>query len=127
MVYDIRYNVLAAKFKHFNRAPIYSLANFNPLRTPLNALNISKADSYSPLMLVSAGSANYELSLLNLETSSVEVLLTVDERKTKESVLGGIPTVPSYFRESLFHVSDYDYGQPQKHAETNTSVLRRYL
>lgn len=45
MVYDIRYNVLAAKFKHFNRAPIYSLANFNPLRTPLNALNISKADS----------------------------------------------------------------------------------
>jgi hypothetical protein len=108
MVYDIRYNVLAAKFKHFNRAPIFSLATFNPNRSL--TLSINKADPQSPLVLVSAGGSNYELSLVNLETCTVEVLLSVDDRKNKESVLSGIPTVPSYLRESLFQVADYDYG-----------------
>jgi hypothetical protein len=59
------------------------------------------------MMLVSTGSANYELSLLNLETSSVEVLLTVDDKQSKESYLGGLPTVPSFLKESVFFDSEY--------------------
>jgi hypothetical protein len=64
---------------------------------------------------------------LNLETSSVEVLLSVDDRKNKESILGGVPQVPSFLRESWFHIPDFEYGQPSRKNETNSSLLRRYL
>ncbi len=76
------------------------------------------------MLLVSTGSANYELSLLNLETSSVEVLLTVDDRQSKESFLNGLPTVPSFLKESVFFESEY---QGFKKNETNQSLLARYL
>lgn len=64
---------------------------------------------------------------MNLETSLVEVLISVDDRKNKESILGGVPQVPSFFRESWFHIPDFEYGQPQRKNETNASILRRYL
>ena len=59
------------------------------------------------MMLISTGSANYEVSLLNLETSSVEVLLTADDKQSKESFLGALPTVPSFLKESVFFDSEY--------------------
>lgn len=54
-------------------------------------LNLNRSEPTSPLVLISAGSKNYELSLVNLETSSVEILFTVDDRKNKDSFLEGIP------------------------------------
>ena len=35
------------------------------------------------MALVASGGAGYELSLLNLETGNVEILMTVDDRKSK--------------------------------------------
>lgn len=101
MVYDIRYNVIASQYKHFTRAPINSISTFNPSKYLTN-LNLNRSDSSSPLALVSSGASNYEVCLVNLETSAVEVLLTVDDRKNKESFLSGLPTVPSFFRDSVF-------------------------
>jgi len=88
MIYDIRYNVVSSYEKHFSRAPINSVAAFSPGRS---AISVNRSDYTSPMMLVSAGSQNYEVSLLNLETSNVEVLLTVDDRKTKENLSQGLP------------------------------------
>ena len=78
-------------------------------------------------MLISSGSSNYEVSLLNLETSSVEVLLSVDDRRNKDSILSGLPVIPSFLKEGQFQVPDYDYGQVIKQNETNSSIMRRYL
>lgn len=103
MVYDVRYNMLSSQYKHFTRAPINSLACFHPPKHMTN-LTLNKSDATSPLILISSGGANYELSLLNLETNSVEVLLTVDDRKNfkDSSYAAGLPTVPSFYRESVF-------------------------
>jgi len=90
------------------------VANFRPY--PNSNLTLNKSDVTSPMLLVSTGSSNYELSLLNLETSSVEVLLTVDDRQSKESFLNGLPTVPSFLKESVFFESEY---QGFKKNETN--------
>ncbi len=88
MIYDVRYNVVSSYEKHFSKVPINSVAPFAPGKS---SLNFNRSDCTSPMMLISAGSANYEVSLLNLETSNVEVLLTVDDRKTKDNVALGIP------------------------------------
>jgi hypothetical protein len=101
MVYDVRYNMISSQYKHFTRAPINSLACFHPPKHMTN-LNLNKSDATSPMILISSGGANYELSLLNLETNTVEVLLTVDDRKNKDSYAAGLPSVPSYYRESVF-------------------------
>lgn len=105
MIYDIRYNILSANYKHFARAPINSIAAFNPSKS-FTSLNLSKSDASSPLALISAGSLNYELSLLNLETCSLEVLLTVDDRKDRDQIVAGLPPVPSFLREGLYTYSD---------------------
>ena len=84
------------------RAPISSIANFHPSPFTSN-LTLNRSDQSSPLLLVSTGNAQYELSLLNLETSAVEVLMTVDDRSSRESIVGGLPTVPSFYRESVFY------------------------
>lgn len=88
MIYDVRYNVVSSYQKHFSKAPINSIAPFTPGKS---SLSFSRSDYTSPMMLISAGSANYEVSLLNLETSNVEVLLSVDDRKTKENLAQGLP------------------------------------
>lgn len=41
--------------------------------------------------------------------------------------MAGLPTVPSFFRESVFPATEFDYGQAQKKNETNSSLFRRYL
>jgi|LauGreDrversion4_2_1035121.scaffolds.fasta_scaffold560419_2 hypothetical protein len=105
MVYDVRYNTMAQQYKHYTRAPVNSLASFRP--NPASSLNLNKSDATSPMLIVSTGAANYEVSLLNLETGSVEVLLAVDDRQTKDNFLGGLPSVPSFMRESVFFESDY--------------------
>jgi hypothetical protein len=85
-------------------------------------LNANRSDALSPMVLVSTGNNNYELSLINLETSTVDVLLSVDDRLNRENFSGGIPAVPSYIRESVF--MDLD---GLKKNETNNSIFRRYL
>lgn len=106
MIYDIRYNVLSAQYKHYTRSPINSLATMRPSKNYSN-LNLNRSDSTSPLVLISAGSQNYELSLVNLETATVEVLLTVDDRKNKDNILSSLPSVPSYIRETSYPYSEF--------------------
>lgn len=126
MIYDIRYNVIASYEKHFSRAPINSVAPFSPGR---GNFNLNRVDYSSPLMLVSAGTSNYEVSLLNLATSDVEILLTVDDRKTKDNLTQLLPSVPSYYREtnSFYESSELPSTFPKKRNETNSSLFRRYL
>ena len=85
MIYDVRYNVISSYEKHFTRAPINSIAAFNPGKVNLG--NLNRSDFSSPMMLISSGTSNYEISLLNLETSEVDILLSVDDKKNKEGVV----------------------------------------
>jgi hypothetical protein len=109
MIYDIRYHLLAGQYKHFTRSPINSIASLRPSKHLTN-LNLGRSDASSPLALISTGSSNYEVSLLNLETSTVEVLLTVDDKANKESYISALPVVPSYQREGIFIDSIGDIG-----------------
>jgi hypothetical protein len=84
------------------RAPISSIATFHPSPYSQNLI-LNRSKSTSPLLLVSTGNASYELSLLNLETSGVEILMTIDDRASKESIVSGLPSVPSFYRESVFN------------------------
>jgi len=71
---------------------------------------LHRSDSTSPLLLVATGSSNYELSLLNLEHSTVELLFTVDDRASRESFVAGLPNVPSFEREMAYP----DYKETSK-------------
>lgn len=129
MIYDVRYQLLSAQFKHITRAPINSIATFHPQVYNNMNLNAYRSDAYSPLVLVSTGNFNYEVSLVNLETSTVDVLLSVDDRLNRENFSGGLPTVPSFLRETVFQQSDnisFSSGGLRKN-ETNDSLFRRYL
>lgn len=88
MVYDIRYNVVASHYKHNNRAPIQSLQVFQPSK---QNINLNRSDNGSPLLLIASGSSNYELSLFNMATQDIEILLTVDDKQNKEGVLSSLP------------------------------------
>ena len=85
LVYDVRYNVIAAEYKHYQRAPINSIASLAPSKHV--QLTANRSDAGCPLALIGTGTAGYELSLVNLATSDVEVLMTVDDRKNKDSSL----------------------------------------
>ena len=123
-IYDIRYSVVSSYYKHITRAPINSIACFHPSRTnPTAPYTINRCQYNSPMALISSGSSNYEVSLLNLATSDVEVLLTVDDSKNRENVGGSIPSVPSYLQEKIIDDSGI---APKKH-ETNQSIFRRYI
>ncbi len=88
LVYDIRYNVVSSYYKHIQRSPINSIAAFSP---PKSSTLYNRSDYSSPMALISSGASNYELSLLNLATSDVEILLTVDDRKNKENIISSLP------------------------------------
>lgn len=83
------------------------------------------------MALVAAGGPTYELSLLNLETGNVEILMTVDDRKSSPasdaqggaSGLASSVTLPSFYRESYIRDS---FSWPEK-SETNQSLFKRYL
>jgi hypothetical protein len=75
------------------------------------------------MVLVSSGGSNFEVSLLNLYTSEVEVLLTVDDKKNKDSIISSLPTVPSFYKETFVDL-DNPFG---KRNERNSSLFRRYL
>jgi len=93
LVYDVRYNLVSSFYKHASKSPINSIAAFNPGKGPYT---FNRSDYTSPMALVSAGSQNYEVSLLNLATGDVEVLLTVDDKKNRDNFLQGLPQIPSY-------------------------------
>ena len=125
LVYDLRYNVVSSYYKHIQRSPINSIQSFNPSRS--NA-QYNRSEWWSPMALISAGSQNYEVSLVNLANSDVEVLLSVDDRKNKDNLLGSLPAVPSFMRETTQY-ADFDNvaGQGGKRFETNSSLFRKYL
>ena len=79
MVYDLRFNVVSTAYKHSQKYPINSVAAFRPSQ---EANMYNKSTPTSPMALVATGGAGYELSLLNLETGNVEILMTVDDRKS---------------------------------------------
>jgi len=58
--------------------------------------------------------------------------MTVDDRKDRDNIVAGLPSIPQYLRESLYQVSDIIYPtgileQAPKKNETSTSIFRRYL
>ena len=129
MVYDVRFNVVSTAYKHSQKYPINSLAAFRPEKLMYN-----RSTATSPMALVAAGGPVYELSLLNLETGNIEILMTVDEGKssqgsdhTSQPASGQAPassiTLPTFCRESLIRDS---FSWPEK-SETNQSLFRRYL
>jgi hypothetical protein len=122
MVYDVRYNTISSQYKHYMRAPISSIANFHPSLFSGN-LTLNRSEVSSPMLLVATGNSQFELSLFNLETSAVEVLMTIDDRLSKESIVSGLPNVPSFYRESVFH----DGSQSIRKNENSNSLFRRYL
>ena len=75
MVYDLRFNVVSTAYKHSQKWPINSVATFRPAEGRM----YNRSTATSPMALVAAGGANYELSLLNLETGNIEILMKVDE------------------------------------------------
>lgn len=75
------------------------------------------------MALIAAGTNNYEVSLVNLQTSDVEVLLTVDDSKNKDNFAATIPVVPSYIPENVFEIGT----SITRKYETNQSLFRRYL
>lgn len=89
-LYDVRYNIAVSHSKQNNRAPILSMATIHCPSTR-SQLNFNRSDTHSPLLLISSGTTNYQVSLLNLATQDVEILLTVDDKRNKEGVLGSLP------------------------------------
>ena len=91
----------------------------------------NRSTATSPMALVAAGGPTYELSLLNLETGSVEILMTVDDCKSSPasdaqggaSIFASSLTQPSFYRESYIRDS---FSWPEK-SETNQSLFKRYL
>jgi hypothetical protein len=81
-------------------------------------------DNSSPLALISTGNQHYELSLVNLYTSDVEIFLTVDDSKVKDNISSFSPVVPQFYKENLI---DYTSGPLPRKYETNSSLFRRYL
>lgn len=120
LIYDIRYSVVSSFYKQSFKNPINSVASFSPGR---GTYSINRSDSTSPMALVSAGSQNYEVSLLNLATGDVEVLLTVDDKRNRDNCLQGLPQIPSFQKE----VCSFFEMEERKRQETNTSLFRRYL
>lgn len=92
MVYDIRYNLTSAVYKHHMGYPILSLATCKP------------KDSASRT-LVSSGGPIFEMSLLNLENGAVDVLFRCNDSKSQTDLSlrkNDLFTVPEYHRESTF-------------------------
>ena len=71
------------------------------------------------MALVSSSGPAYELSLLNLETGNIEILMTVDDNKTKSTSMNPA----SFYRESYTRDS---FSWPEK-SENNSSLFKRYL
>lgn len=126
MIYDIRFDTISTCFKHSNKYPINSIANFKPAATN-NSAPYNRATARSPMALIAAGSPNYELSLLDLETGNLEILIQVSEAMNKDGTVADLPDTcietPSFYRESLIRDN---FNWPEKQ-ETNQTLFRRYL
>jgi len=138
MVYDIRFNFVSTSYKHSQKYPISSLASFKPndrLEYPSDPLNLRISKSYnrsthqSPLVLVSSGGPSFEMSLLNLESGNIEIMMSVNEshghskEKSEAASMGLGVQAPSFYRESTIRDS---FSWPEK-SETNQSKYKRYL
>jgi len=81
----------------------------------------------SPLVLVAAGGKSFEMSLLNLETGSIEYQMTSQEPLDPTDDSSTNATLPEglseFHRESLIRDS---FSHPEKF-ENNESLYKRYL
>jgi hypothetical protein len=75
------------------------------------------------MALISSGTASYELSLVNLMTSDVEIYITVDDSKNKDNLSAFTPSVAQYYKENKFE----NCGGSNRQYETNYGLYRRYL
>lgn len=128
MIYDIRFNTVASSFKHSMKCPINSIATFKPSMSSdqSNKYLFNRCTSKSPMALVATGSENYELSLIDLDSGNIEILMQVNEAKQsgkENDFLDPCVNIPSYYKESLIRDN---YGWPEK-SETNQSLFSRYL
>lgn len=117
MVYDVRYNIVAAEYQHSEKYPINSIACYKPQ-------GFSEATSNkAPMAMIAAGGPVYELSILNLATGDVQYHISVnDENQNREVISPGI-TIPTFKRKSLIRDA---YNWPEKN-ETSNSLFNRYL
>jgi len=81
-------------------------------------------DNQTPLALISTGAQKYEVNLVNLQTNNVEIFLTVDDSKVKDNISSFSPTVPQFYKESIFETTDSSLDRKY---ETNQSIFKRYL
>ena len=116
MVYDVRFDLVSTCYKHSQKYPINSIATFKP---NLQAVNYNRSNTSSPMALISSGAPSYELSLLNLDTGNIEILMTVNEPAGSDS----INAMSSFYRESAIRDNN---NWPEK-SETNDTMFRRYL
>ena len=84
MVYDIRYDMVSSSFKHSMKYPINSIACFKPSTTSIATTLYNRCNGKSPMALVATGSPQYELSLLDLDSGNIEILMSVNEASEKE-------------------------------------------
>jgi hypothetical protein len=90
MVYDVRYNLTSALYKHNMNYPVLALAT-------------SHVKNCAPFSLVSSGGPIFEMSQLNLETGAVEALFRCNDVKTGvELRRSDLLTVPEFHRETTF-------------------------
>lgn len=79
MVYDIRFDTVSSSFKHSLKYPITSIASFKPSVSANGMQVYNRSAAKSPMALVATGGPQYELSLLNLETGDLEIMMSVNE------------------------------------------------
>lgn len=91
MVYDVRYNLTSALYKHDMNYPVLAMATSRP-------------KDGKPSTLVSTGGPVFEMSQVDLETGAVEILFRcVDSKNGVESLRkNDLMTVPEFVKETTF-------------------------
>ena len=73
------------------------------------------------MALVSLGGPSFEVSLLNLDTGDIEIMMTVNEANSQSSDNQIGITPPSFLRDSLIRDG---FSWPEK-SENNQSLFKR--
>lgn len=93
MVYDIRYNLTSAVYKHHMGFPVLALATSCPR-------------DMRPTTLVSTGGPIFEMSQINLESGVVECLYRCNDNSKTESIKrSDLVTIPEFHKETTFRDS----------------------
>ena len=79
-LYDMRFSIISNVYKHTKDSPILSLSPYVP--DPQLQFNWRRSTPLSPLLLVSAGGENMEVTLFNMERNEYEILFTILDHKS---------------------------------------------